>query len=54
MWLRASLAENMISMNPEYVKELKNMALFPCPSLYNIGLDIPRLQFDQIEPKFGH
>jgi hypothetical protein len=45
MWLRASLAENAIELNPNYVKKLQKMDLFPCSSFYNIELDVPRLQF---------
>jgi len=45
MWLRASLAENAIAVNPDYVKKLGAMDLFPCSSFYNIELDVPRLQF---------
>lgn len=45
MWLRASLADNAISANPGYVKQLREMDLFPCSSFYNIELDVPRLQF---------
>jgi hypothetical protein len=50
MWLRASLAQEMIQMNPDYVKNLKTLPLFPCPSIYQIGLDIHRLQFEQADP----
>jgi hypothetical protein len=45
MWLRASLAENAIELNPNYVNKLQKMDLFPCSSFYNIELDVPRLQF---------